>query len=120
MTIFMWAAQSNRFEVCVLQHKPLGSLLLKIYLDARMRAIALEVENDALAELAVTHAGTQAHATLRSLLAAADADHRPGSGYPGPDFLQQLFGNFPDEPRRSAVGVHAVQAPLLCIRDVEV
>src|SRR5580658_6587977 len=98
MTIFMWAAQSNRFEVCVLQHKPLGSLLLKIYLDARMRAIALEVEDDALAELAVTHARTQPHATRRGLFAAADAEHRPGSRHPRPNFLQQLFGNFLDEP----------------------
>src|SRR5579862_8492296 len=116
MTIFIWAAQSNRFEVCVLQHKPLGSLLLKIYLDTRMRAIALEVQNDTLAELAVTHARTEAHATLRCLLAAAD--HRPGSRQPSADFLEQLFGNFLDEPRRGAVGVHAVQAPLLGIRDV--
>ena len=69
---------SYRFEVRVLQHKPLGTLLFKIHLDARMGAIAFEVEDDAFAKFAVAHPGSQSYSRMaHSRMASsrmADAD----------------------------------------------
>src|SRR5579884_3995408 len=67
MTIFMWGAsirwtRSYGLEVGVLQHEPLGALALEAHLHPRMGAVALDVEDHALAEAAVAHAGAEAHA----------------------------------------------------------
>src|SRR5258708_9060487 len=65
MSIFMvWSspAVSERLEIRVLHHEPLGALALEAHLHARARARAFDVEDDALAELAVPHARTEPYA----------------------------------------------------------
>src|SRR6185437_12500091 len=58
MRIFIPRAQrSDRFEVGILHHQPLGALLLEVNLHPCMRTAALDIQHHALAELAVPDAG---------------------------------------------------------------
>src|SRR5258708_28436185 len=81
MSIFMGGsspAVSERLEIRVLHHEPLGALALEAHLHARARARALDVEDDALAGLAVPHARTEPYAP-RLGLGGAEAPDRERS-----------------------------------------
>ena len=81
---------------------------------------ALEVENHAVAELAVAHARTEAHAADRRLLGTEAADrHRSRDLHARAHLLDQPFGNLAHEARHLAVAVDAVQAPLLGVTQVQ-
>src|SRR5690348_16854507 len=79
MRIFILRSQaSNRLQVRILRHEPLGALLLEAHLYARMRAAALDVQHHALAELAVPHPRAEAHAGRRRLLGPESDGRRLG------------------------------------------
>src|SRR5262245_49611628 len=109
-----------RLQVRVRQHEPLRALPLEIHLDLRMTALALQVQDHALAELAMPHALTEADAARRGIFlhgAALRHVNRPRHLDARAYFFEQLGGNLADEARRRAVTVDAVQAALLGIRE---
>src|SRR3974390_1133352 len=125
----MWALPVlHHFEVRVLQHQPLRTLAREVDLDTRVRALALDVEHHALAELAMPHAGSQTHAPADALDqhrtrefarphrltrgAAHDADARA-------NLFEQLGWNLLQEAGGRLVAVDAVQPALLGIGEVE-
>src|SRR5580700_8415885 len=57
----------HHFQIRVLKHEPFGTLLLEIHLHARVRSLTFDREHDALAELAVAHAGAKPHAIAQRL-----------------------------------------------------
>src|SRR5882724_4358812 len=63
----------HEFEPCEAEHQPFRTELLKIDVDARVRSLALDVEHDAFAKLAVPHPGPETHAAGAGVSRAAAA-----------------------------------------------
>src|SRR5580704_4839171 len=109
-------------EVGILHHQPLGTLALEAYLYPGVRAVALDIEDHPVAELAVPHPRAQAHAPGRGLLgggAEAPDGHRARHLHPRAHLFQELLGDLADEARGLAVGVDAVQAALLGAGEIQ-
>ena len=121
----------HHFQVRVGEHEPLGALLLEVHLHARLRALALEVQDHAVAEAAVAHARAELDARRGRLLARGaeaagrrrrpecTARQRPRHLDARPHLLDQLLRDLADEARWRAEAVHAVQAALFGIADVQ-
>ena len=81
------------------------------------------IEHDAVAELLVTHPLAEPQAArllVREAGRARAGDvHGPRHLDARPDFLDELGRHLGDEPRRRAVAVHAVHAPLLGVGEVQ-
>ena len=109
-----------RLQVRVLDHEPLRPLLLEAHLHACVRAVAFDGEDDAFAELAVTHARAQVHTGRGGLLSAETADCDGARElHAGAHLFDQLLGHFFDEARGLSVAVGAVQPALLGAGKVE-
>src|ERR1700679_3434341 len=108
-------------EIGVSQHQPLRALPLEIDLNPGMRAIALEIEHDAAAELGVPDPAAHAHRRGWGFVQAAAALHENRARYlqPRPYLLDEFRRQFADEAGGLAVSVHAVQPALLGIGDVQ-
>src|ERR1700722_4120490 len=104
----------------ILHHEPLRTLGLEVDLNARVSAVAFDVENNTFTELPVTHPAAESDTGDGRLFHAKAADgNRPRHLDPGTDFLDEIFGRFLDETRRRAVAVHAMQAALLGVGQEE-
>ena len=73
----------QRLEVRILHHQPLCALALEVDLDPRVRAVALDVENNTFTELPVANPCSRAGHRLQPALPAGNDRPRPG-GSPGP------------------------------------
>src|SRR5258708_37031697 len=122
MSIFMGGsspAVSERLEIRVLHHEPLGALALEAHLHARARARAFDVEDDALAELAVPHARTEPYAPRLGLGGAEAPDReRPRHLYARAHLLDELVRDLAHEARHLSVAVDAVQPALLGVAEI--
>src|SRR5688572_1743423 len=115
--------RSYGFEVGVAHHEPLRPLAFEIHLHPCVRALSLDREHHAVAELLVTHplAEPQAARLVVHEPARARGDvHGPRHLHPGPDFLDELGRYLGDEPRRRTITVHAVHATLLGVGEVQI
>ncbi len=91
--------------------------MLEVDLDAGSGTVAFHVENHPLTELAMTNATAQAHAWHCRLFGAhAHGSYRTGDLNAWAYLLDELLRYFLDEPRRNAVTVNTMQAPLLGVR----
>ena len=54
----------HEIKIRIAQHKPFCAGCLKIYLDPSMRTLPLAVQDDAVAELAMSHALAQVYAEI--------------------------------------------------------
>src|SRR5690242_1836966 len=109
------------FQIRVRQHQPFRALALEVHLHLGVAALPLQVQDHALAELAVPHALSEADAARRRIFldgAAPRHVDRPRYLDARADFLDQLRGNLADEARRRAIAVDAVQSALLSIREI--
>src|SRR5688572_1856434 len=116
-------ARSYGLEVGVTHHEPLRALAFEIHLYPCIRALSLDREHHAVAELLVTHplAEPQAARLVVHEPARARGDVQgPRHLHPGPDFLDELGRYLGDEPRRRTMAVHAVHATLLGVGDVQI
>src|SRR5262245_127385 len=104
MTIFivvrLWGSAQG-FEIRVLEHELATSHLLEIHFDPRMGAAPFDVQDDALAEFAVTDTRAEPYAGREHFLRRTEtADgHRARDLHTRPHFLDQLRRNFLDESR---------------------
>src|SRR6185437_427214 len=132
MRIFIPGAQrSNRYEVGILHHQPLGALLLEVYLYPRVRAAPFDIQHDALAELAVPHPRAEAHPGRRRLLGPEPdggrrrlLTPRPGRRHgtadvqARPHLRDDVLRHLLDEARGCGMSVHAVHPALLRVGEV--
>src|SRR3984957_13164187 len=121
----------HHFQIRVLQHEPFGSLLLEIYLYARVWSLAFNRKHHAFAEFAVAYAGSKPHAVAdgfhqrtasqRATAARCGAVgcRRVRNADSRPHLLDHRRRNLLDEARRRVIAVHAVQAALLGIGEIQ-
>src|SRR5260221_2112029 len=116
----------HEFKPCEAEHQPFRTELLEVDVDARVRPLPLDVEHDTFAELAVPHAGAEAHAAVAGFridAAAARAafrhTERPRELDARAQLLEQLRRYLLDEARGHVVAVDAMQAALLGVAEVE-
>src|SRR5580704_8476071 len=87
-------------EIGIGNHQPLRPLPLEIHLDARLRSVALEIQNHAVAELRVPHAAAEAHVAGRRLLEIRAArESRARYLHARTNLLHELGGQLVDEAR---------------------
>src|SRR5579862_9875206 len=136
ISIFM-LAPLHRLEPGDADHQPFSTLVLKINMDTRVRALAFQVEYDPLAEFTMAHARAEPDPARRRfgriLEQAAAVCGRPGGVRAALErrgsrarqlnsrahFLEQRRRQFLDEARGDVVAVDAVQAALLGIAQVQ-
>ena len=108
----------SRFAYCTISH--LVPWRSKLTCTRACAPVALDVEDDAVAELAVAHARAEAHAGHRRLLGPkAPHRHRARHLHARAHLLDELFGDLAHEARDLPVAVDAVQAPLLGVAQVQ-
>src|SRR5690606_17217765 len=108
-------ADSHQLEIRIGDDEPLRAVALEVHLHARVRAAALGVQHDALAEFAVPHPLPEPD-TARCIAVHSKAGraliYRPRDAHRRADLLEQLGRNLPQEARRRRIALHAVQPPL--------
>src|ERR1700689_2801008 len=120
----------HQFKIRILQHQPFGTLLLEIHLHARVRSLAFHRQHHALAEFAMSHARTQAHAITdrfrQRTCAPATASFRQRAAHgrmrhadAWPDFRDHRRRDLLNESRGRIVAVHTVQPALLGISGIQ-